>query len=285
VHMLFMGTAAAEGVPSIFCSCSTRTAARVNRAKDIRQRSSVLINDELLIDLGPDLCSFCAELGMFLGEVRYVLQTHPHEDHLDGLSLYSRHQGTFVQGVHRMTWYCAQAVVDRVNALTFNGESRFETAAEQEVRHLTVETIKPWQEMSFGRYRVQTVEANHDDGAQAMLFAIEDTRTGGRLFYGTDTGPLPDGTWTQLAELGWVCDVFVLDHTSGWGPRYHRHMNHEQFQEEVQAARACGPLRDDTRVIGTHFAHHTHPPHEEFVARAAAAGYEPAWDGLCVDTR
>jgi len=284
VRILFMGTAAAEGVPSVFCNCATCAYARVHKGKDVRWRASTLINDDLLIDLGPDLFNYAADHGMFLGDIRYTLQTHPHEDHLDPLALFSRSNVTKVQGVQPMTWYLSEPAIARINQVTFHGESRFGLREEQEDHHLDIVTIAPWQEHRIGEYRVQTVAATHDERALAMLFAIEDLRSGGRLFYGTDTGPVPDGTWQRLAKLGWSFDVFMLDHTAGWGPRGGGHLNREQFLEEVVSARECGLIRGHTRVIANHFAHHSHPPHEEFVALAAVDGYEPAFDGMCIDT-
>ena len=50
----YWGTAAAEGVPGIFCSCDTCKAARIKKGRCVRTRSQLLINDDLLVDFGPD---------------------------------------------------------------------------------------------------------------------------------------------------------------------------------------------------------------------------------------
>ena len=51
----YLGTAAAEGIPAIFCTCELcRKTARAGSA-EVRCRSSVLINDQILIDLTPDI--------------------------------------------------------------------------------------------------------------------------------------------------------------------------------------------------------------------------------------
>lgn len=283
VRVLVMGTGAAEGVPSVFCACATCAAARKRRGKDIRRRCSVLINDDLLVDLGPDLFTFAAEHGMYLGQVRYALQTHPHDDHLDGLVLFARCDGTLPEGIGELTWFCHPKAVERADLLLFSGTPRFPTPEAQAAHHLTIEPIAPWRAIAFGSYRVQTMRANHAPGLEAMLFAIEDTASGGRLFYGNDTGPIPEDTWQRLADLGWRFDVMMLDHTHGFGPRGSVHLNSEQMLEEVARARAYGVAGEHTRIIATHFAHHSNPPHEEFVARAAVLGYEPAWDGMAFE--
>src|SRR5699024_6112125 len=63
---------------------------------------------------------------------------------------------------------------------------------------LTLTEIAPWQSLTFGPYRVQTVAANHDPTVSPMLFAIE--RDGSRMFWGTDTSTVPEGMWPQLAD-------------------------------------------------------------------------------------
>lgn len=54
-----LGTAAATSMPLGFCNCDICKRARQNGGKDIRKRSSIIINDEMLIDLGPDSISAC----------------------------------------------------------------------------------------------------------------------------------------------------------------------------------------------------------------------------------
>ena len=53
--LTFLGTAAAEGYPNPFCRCKNCERSRVLGGPSLRKRSSALINDDLLIDLGPDL--------------------------------------------------------------------------------------------------------------------------------------------------------------------------------------------------------------------------------------
>ena len=46
----YLGTAAAEGIPAIFCDCKTCQKARKLGGKEIRTRSQAIIDDRLLID-------------------------------------------------------------------------------------------------------------------------------------------------------------------------------------------------------------------------------------------
>ena len=54
MRLTFLGTAAATACPLPFCRCAACTAAREAGGKDCRARSSLLVNQDLLLDLGPD---------------------------------------------------------------------------------------------------------------------------------------------------------------------------------------------------------------------------------------
>jgi ribonuclease BN (tRNA processing enzyme) len=86
----FLGTAAANAFPEAFCRCQNSVQACILGGNSLRKRSAALINDDLLIDLGPDIMSASQIHELPLHQVRYCLQTHPHADHLDLSHLLSR---------------------------------------------------------------------------------------------------------------------------------------------------------------------------------------------------
>ena len=49
-----LGSAAAEGIPAIFCNCRVCREAWQNGGKDIRMRAAYKINEHVRIDFGPD---------------------------------------------------------------------------------------------------------------------------------------------------------------------------------------------------------------------------------------
>ncbi len=51
MKLTYLGTAAAEGWPAVFCNCPCCRQARVLGGKDIRTRSQALVNEDLLLDL------------------------------------------------------------------------------------------------------------------------------------------------------------------------------------------------------------------------------------------
>ena len=90
MRITFLGTAAATACPLVFCRCRACQSAWALGGRDMRRRSSVLIGDDLLIDLGPDLMSAAFAFGVDVSRVRWWLQTHSHSDHFDAGHLITR---------------------------------------------------------------------------------------------------------------------------------------------------------------------------------------------------
>ena len=284
MRLRFLGTSAAGGFPNPHCRCEHCEAARAEGGRSIRRQSSALINDDLLIDLGPDVLAAVQALGIHLADVRCVLQTHPHEDHLLPLHARVRIADWAAKGAVPLRWCGGQRTLDLVAASA--REPVPWLAADEPLPPgpgtLALTLLRPWQEVVLDEYRIQTVAANHDPTADPMLFAIE--WRGRRLFWGTDTSALPADTWPRLAALGWRFDVAVFDHDQGFAaPLSASHMGSAQMRREVARMRELGMLGPGSRVIGTHLGHHSHGPHSVESRRARAHGYELAWDGMLVE--
>lgn len=91
MRIRFLGTGASPSSPLLFCSCDFCKISRAKGGKNNRKRSSVLVNDDLLIDIGPDIYSASAQHGISLDNVKICLQTHSHEDHFDPEWIIARH--------------------------------------------------------------------------------------------------------------------------------------------------------------------------------------------------
>ena len=50
MEIQYLGTAAAEGWPAIFCNCESCKKAATKRGKNIRTRSQAIIDKKILID-------------------------------------------------------------------------------------------------------------------------------------------------------------------------------------------------------------------------------------------
>lgn len=74
----FLGTSASPSMPVLFCHCEVCSIARRIRGKNLRKRSSIIINNDLLVDIGPDIISSSYEYNIPISEVEICLQTHCH---------------------------------------------------------------------------------------------------------------------------------------------------------------------------------------------------------------
>lgn len=54
----YMGTAAAEGIPALFCQCDVCRRAAEAGGRNIRGRSGAMINGKILIDFPADMFSY-----------------------------------------------------------------------------------------------------------------------------------------------------------------------------------------------------------------------------------
>ena len=82
MKLKYLGTAAAEGWPALFCKCESCERARKFGGKNIRTRSQSIIDNRLLIDFGPDTYLHVLQHHMPLEDIHHVLVTHSHIDHL-----------------------------------------------------------------------------------------------------------------------------------------------------------------------------------------------------------
>ena len=74
----FLGTAAAEGIPGIFCDCDTCEKARKNGGEFIGTRSQSVVDNKILIDFPPDTYHHILTHGLKLHKIHTLIITHPH---------------------------------------------------------------------------------------------------------------------------------------------------------------------------------------------------------------
>ena len=283
MKLRFLGTGAAGGFPNPHCRCENCVAARQAGGKSIRMMSSALIDDDLLIDLGPDLNGAAIRFGLDYANVRWALQTHAHGDHLLPLHASARAASWAAQNAQPLEWFVnADAVTTILQGNAKSLPKMSMVVDSDEATKLTLTTIEPWQELTLGPYRVLTLPANHVSASVPMLFAIE--KDGRSLLWGSDTSVLPEETWPKVAQHGWRFDVVVFDHNDGFTRDFSAtHMGSAAMLREFARMRECGVAGDATRIIGTHLGHHSNSVHEVERARAQERGYDIAWDGMIVE--
>ena len=282
MRITFLGTAAANAFPEAFCKCRNCAQARLLGGPSLRKRSAALINNDLLIDLGPDIMSASQMHGCPLDDVRYCLQTHPHADHLDLSHLLSRSPAFGVVGAPVLEFYASRQTAMRA-ADTFTRDlADYSLLSPEAEKHLNfrIHEVQPLEFFAVGPYSVMAFPANHAPGMGAMLYSI--TSEGRTIFYGTDTAELLEETWQAFRLHRFRFDLVILDHTYGAEQTGSDHLSAHQVIAHGNRLREEGTLSPHGRIFATHIAHEGNPAHADLVSSAAQQRYEVAYDGLVV---
>jgi len=269
IHVL--GTAAFEGIPSLFCGCETCKQAFQSGGRNIRTRTSIMIDGELKIDFPPDTYLHMLRDGLDLDKVKDLLFTHSHSDHLYAEDLVARLNGYAQSGDEPIHVYGHDNVLAKcmqVLALEGGPKNKFE-----------FHRVQP-----FERYQMQTASilplpAGHAALETCLVYVIE--KDGKTIFHGHDSGWFPDSTWEKLKEQ--KLDFVILECTSGRSPNRYGHMNVDAVLETKQWMEENGVLNPGAQVIVTHFSHNAHLLHEDLVAIFEPHGIQVAYDGMIVE--
>lgn len=285
MNITFLGTSAATAIPMPFCKCQICETARERKGKDLRKRTSLLVNDDLLIDFGPDVMSASFMYDIDTTKIKHLLQTHPHTDHFDASAFGTRFPGYAVEDVPHLELYASARTVKKLNEmLRDDGYVQDITdPKEQEELKLSVFQMSHFEKRKVGNYTVTALPANHDEAVDALLYIVEDENTS--LFYGTDTDTLPDELWSYLEDQKISFDFVILDQTYGPDLDGDSHLNANKLIETAQRMKESGMLKDGARVFATHLSHEGNYNHRELSEYAAKHGYEIAHDGLVVSSR
>lgn len=278
----FLGTAAATSYPLVFCRCDYCNKARELKGKNLRKRSSVIINDDLLIDLGPDIMSASFMYNKSIADIRYCLQTHSHSDHFDASCFTTRTPEFMGVNIPPLQVYGSEATLRKMSEMLKNEGYVSDLFDPKDKKRMNIEVfpIKPLQSFDVGKYKVTAFSADHDKSVNSLLYAVtEDDFT---VFYGTDTNVLSEETWNGFHERGLRFNIVILDHTYGPDTDNGKHLNANRFIEHIKRMEEENLLVKNTRILATHISHEGNPPHSELSEYAAKHGYEIAYDGLMI---
>ena len=283
MKITFLGTAAATACPLVFCRCPVCQAAWNRGGKDFRRRSSVLIGDDLLIDLGPDVMSSAFAFGADVSRVRFWLQTHSHSDHFDAGHLITRIADYATADTLPLTLCASPETLLHMSERLAREEdgATLMTSEWQKRLNLTVHPMRHGDRTELGNRRITAVESNHDPRDGSLLWVIEEGETA--FLYATDTMRFTDHALELFRNRGFRFDAVAIDHTYGPGTPGGGHLCADEVVGEIGRLRAAGVLQPGCRILATHISHEGMPLHEELSEFAAAHGYEIAWDGMTVE--
>lgn len=286
MNITYLGTAAAEGVPAIFCHCPTCEYARTHRGRELRARAQALIDHTLLLDFGPDMNHHLLSHGLDLSDLEHCLITHVHGDHFLAEQILYRAPGfsTLPVDVRPLNLYGSE---DLAALLQASAEPAVSSLSGDTIRAalqsgaVRVHTLAPYQQVMIGEYAVTPFPALHGT-PHPYFYSI--SRDGKTILYAHDTDIFFEPVWAYFREKKLHFDLVSMDCTSGLEPmEYQGHMNFEKNLILKKRMLAEGVADEKTVFVSNHFSHNGHATYADACAYAEPQGLVVSYDGLSID--
>jgi phosphoribosyl 1,2-cyclic phosphate phosphodiesterase len=268
VKIQLLGTGGADGVPALYSESRVSRHARQHGGKDIRSRSSALVEDTIKIDFGPDTWHQLTRERLDARDWTAIVFTHSDADHFSVDEL--------------------QYTLYPFNDYYFAG---FQIYGNDQVCRRILERYPEWpfeiirtrsfESFDHGGVKITPIKANHLEDEDAHNFIFE--AAGSRILYGTDTGVWLEPTWEFLQ--GMVIDALVIECAEGFiDTPYTGHLDLNEMLGVVDRLRRMGSLTSDSNIVTTHHSHAGDATHAELEARLAPHGIVPGYDGMTIET-
>lgn len=273
MKLQYLGTAAAEGVPALFCDCENCRRSRRLGGRNLRTRSQALVDDRILIDFPADTYAHFLRYDVPMSDLHTCLVTHSHSDHLYPADVAMRMDG--FAHLHRrqpLTFYADESSYQMLRREI--EENRIDPADVDAVR------IAPFVPFQVEGYTVTPIRASHDPKSSPVLFVVE--KDGNSLFYANDSSEYVLESMECLKAIGHSLDVISLDCTEA--------CNETTYVGHLCLSR-CAALREtllregiaDSRTVFVlnHFSHNgKQVVYDDFVEIARRQDFLVSYDGM-----
>ena len=263
-----LGTGAADGWPALFCPCEACREARKLGGKNLRTRSTALIDGVLKIDLPPDTLTHVIQHNLDLTRLHALLFTHIHDDHFAPAEL--QYLGAHFVFPPRTRRFPVYGPADVIAALAH----RFADKPDL----LELYTLTAWETARVAGYRVTPILAQHNPEVICFNYIIQDS-AGTTLLYASDTGWYEEATWNYLEKI--PLDAIVVECAKGpVESGYSGHMSIPQVVALRQRLIAAGVFHPESPIVTTHFSHLGGLMHHELETVFAPHNILPGHDGM-----
>lgn len=272
----YLGTAAAEGIPGIFCQCAVCKEARAKGGRHIRTRSQAMIDDELLIDLNNDTYLHFLRHGIDGAAISHVLITHDHMDHFCAAELEMRIDGfCHLDEPAVMKIYGSEAVGMAMSKILY---------WDRDKHSMEFQRLAPFRPAAVGSFIVTALPAIHDPLAGSYIYLIE--KDGKTILYGHDTGYPEEAVWDYLQSREIYLNLASLDCTEANRPvmTYSSHMSLNENVRVRDRLIAMGCADENTVFVCNHFSHNgVDVSYDTFRPLAEAQGFLTSYDGMAIE--
>ncbi len=268
----YLGTAASEGIPAMFCNCDVCIKAKELGGKEIRTRPQAIIDDKLLIDFPPDSYMHMLNYNLHLPNIHHLLITHSHEDHFYPKDIHLR-GGVFASKIDGiLNIYGSDKVKEK-------WDSYMSEVGWDIVSYVKFTQVNNFSEFKAGEYLVTPIPATHDFSQNCQIYLIK--KDGKTLLFANDTGLLSDESINFLKSE--KIDLLSLDCGGGKFKEGKEHMGIPDNIITYNMLKEYGSITDKTKVVLTHFSHNGELLHDEIINTVKDYGFIVAYDGFTVE--
>ncbi|HPS34417.1 MAG TPA: MBL fold metallo-hydrolase [Oscillospiraceae bacterium] len=276
MQIKYLGTAAAEGIPGLFCHCENCRRARELGGHNLRSRSQALVNNKILIDWPADTYMHMIDNAIDYACISTLLVTHTHSDHFYPADLAMRRPGfAHIDDCKPLDIYGSEDIRPEI-------ENHVEKWPENSPNLIRVHTAAPRVTFEAEGCLITPFEAAH--GTQhPYVYVIESGQKA--LLYAHDTDIFDDDVWNFIKNRGWRFDFVSLDCTNGTKPiDYRGHMDLERNRKFRELLTGLGAAGENTVFCLNHFSHNAENAlYDDMAAIAEKEGLLVSYDGMEYD--
>lgn len=284
MKLQYFGTAAAEGIPGLFCGCPVCQEARKKKGKYIRTRSQAMVNDKLLIDFTPDTYMHSVTYGVDLSRLKSLLITHIHSDHFYPADLLNRREGySKMMESDCLTVYGSSDLIERAEK---EWELCVGSKSNQlyEQNRLNFCVLTPYKRVEIEGMTVIPLPASHGT-ANPFVYIIE--ADGKTMLYHHDSGYFSGEVMEFLKHEQIKFDLVSYDCT--WGAddakgSVSHHLGLPNAEEARYRFIANGNYKDSTISVINHFSHNIKKVgYGDMLKTAKRHGFKLSYDGMIIN--
>lgn len=274
----FLGTAAAEGIPALFCNCPICLESKKLGGRNIRKRSSIIIDDKIVIDFTNDVLHHVQMYGVDYSKLEYLLITHSHSDHFNYYDLENKLPGYTNEGNPKLNIYANQTCFDILK--------KYKYAIGDEYKEcFTFNTVEPFKSFMIEDYKITPLPAaGHKtmyEGEQCVIYIIE--HNGKRMLYGLDSAYYLDSVIEHLTKE--YFDLVILDCTRGFQKikKTSTHMCLKENEQILHILKENKAIDEKSIAISHHFSHNGLVVYDRDKELFESKGLKMSYDGMEVE--
>lgn len=274
MKIVYLGTGASEGFPGLFCQCDACRKVRKLGGRNIKTRCCALINDEVLIDISPDIYLQSLRQEVDMSKVKNLLMTHSHGDHLDAFSVSLRYRelaSVYKEQADNCFTIYGNATVHKIL------NEYLSRIANIDVCCMNYKEIRTFDDIELGSLKVTALRANHRKNEDCLIYAIQENNS--CFLYANDTGAIPKDTLRYIKEQHFCFDVVSMDSARGTFPG-DEHMGLRENVEFRKQLEEMGAVHSNTRYFLNHFSHMCGLTPEEYQRIIEQDGFTLTYDGM-----